>query len=76
MSLGEFLRAKRFKRGFSQEELSKLTGIHRITISRFENNYQVPHLFDLMTLKKYLRISWEELDEIDFEERVQWASIL
>lgn len=70
MKLGEFFKQKRLARGLSQDELARLVGIHRLTVSRYERGYQVPTLRDLMVMKRFLRFKWSELDQFDFDERL------
>lgn len=40
MKIGDRLKEKRIERGYTQEDLSKKSGISRVTISKLENGTQ------------------------------------
>lgn len=40
MKIGENLRVRRIAKGYTQEELSKKSGVSRVTISKLENGSQ------------------------------------
>lgn len=61
MTIGERLRSTRETRGLSQGELGKLTKIHRMQISKYENNGAVPSAEILKKLVKVLQVSADYL---------------
>jgi len=62
MSLGKYIKAVRHRRGISQWELSKLSGLTRSHISRLElDNYKNPKAGTFLALAKALKIHPNEL---------------
>ena len=54
---GALLHAARKKAGLDQETLGYLIDVHKVTISRYENNEREPRVSDLIKLAKALNIS-------------------
>jgi transcriptional regulator with XRE-family HTH domain len=62
MSLGKYIRAVRHRRGISQWELSKLSGLTRSHISRLElDAYENPRAETFLALAKALKVHPNEL---------------
>lgn len=59
--LGAALKSIRINRQLTHEELSKLSGINRYSISRIENNILSPSVDNLYLLCKALKIDLHEL---------------
>ncbi len=63
-TIGQRVRALREKRGFTQEELGKQAGLHRVQIAQVEGDrYRSPRLETLRRLAKALRVSLADLLE-------------
>lgn len=60
MTIGQFIRETRLKRGMTQEELAAKTDISVRTIQRIENGEVDPRTFTLQTLASALDIDYEE----------------
>ena len=60
MTIGQFIRETRLKRGMTQEELAAKTDISVRTIQRIENGEVDPRTFTLHTLASALDIDYEE----------------
>ncbi len=67
MNVGEVIRSFRHRRGLSQGDLEKRTGLMRCYISRVENGHTVP---SLETLTRIARALETELAEL-FQDGVQ-----
>ena len=67
MSIGEELRRYRKKRNLTMEELSKLSGVSKYTISRYENEYGVMRIDVISKLAVVLGLDIS----IEFHERRQ-----
>lgn len=61
MTLGERIKERRKQLGYSQHELSNLTGISHMQISRYEQNVNQPTSEVIVTLAKVLNISTDWL---------------
>lgn len=59
--LGAALRLARERRGLTQTEVMRLTGIHNKTLSGYENGVSEPDLQTLATLLKLYRLSADQL---------------
>lgn len=51
----------RKSRGLSQERLSVLSGVHRVTIARLETGKQIPKLPTMTRLAKALEVGIDDL---------------
>ena len=56
MSIGENIKRIRKSRKLSQDALSKLSGVSRVNISRYENNERIPNLDIAEKLSKALEV--------------------
>lgn len=61
MKIGAELKAQREKAGYSQFQLSKLTGIAQATISRWEDDKRVPNVESCVILADFYGITLDEL---------------
>lgn len=62
LSVGKFIRELRLKAGYkTQKDLSIASGVSQTTLSRVEAEIQKPLPDTLMTLSKYLQVSYAEL---------------
>jgi len=62
LSVGKYIRELRLKAGYkTQKDLSVASGISQTTLSRVEGEIQKPFPDTLMTLSKYLQVSYAEL---------------
>ena len=59
--MGERIKALRKARGMTQTELSRLTGIHRVSIAKYEMGKNEPGLKSLVKLCKVLGVPVETL---------------
>jgi transcriptional regulator with XRE-family HTH domain len=60
-TLGDRLRHWREKRGLTQAEVGKLTGLHRNTVARFERGILNPSVQTLARLARALEVSSDVL---------------
>lgn len=60
MTTGEHMKSARKRAGFTQEKLSKVSGVHRLTISFAETNRCCPNIFNIICLADALKISIDE----------------
>ena len=60
-TIGEFIRRCRKQKGYKQGDVSKATGIARVSISRYERNVQFPTLMNLISMADFLNVSIDEL---------------
>ncbi len=51
----------RKERGMTQEELAKLTGINRVSISRYEHGINIPSIGNIRKLCKVFNVSMDYL---------------
>ncbi len=70
MDYGFELKSQREKAGYSQMELSKLTGISQSSISRWEENKRTPSIENCVQLADFYGISVDEL--IGHEVKKNW----
>lgn len=63
-AVGEKLKSARMSAGFTQEELAKIIGVTKATISVYESGQREPPIKTLILLAKTLRISLDELFEL------------
>lgn len=56
------LKAWRVQRGYSQTEISKLTGVSRQTISNWETGKMLPKLQNLKRICEILKIDLGDID--------------
>ena len=74
MDIGDRIRQIRKDKGMSQDTLSKLTGIPRMTIVRIENSQQKPRLDKLTPIAKALECDVEDFNEDGGVSR--WVAVL
>lgn len=60
-NIAQKIRLERKKKGFSQTVLSKITHLHRNTISNFENDKRNPRIKDLKKIAIALDVPIEKL---------------
>lgn len=65
MNLGEKITLLRKEKGWTQEDLAKLTGLSRMHISAIENGRRDPGLKTITIIAQYLEVKLEELIEGD-----------
>ncbi len=65
--------AARDRKGWSQRELSRISGIPQKTISRIENGKDIPNLRTLLTLCNYLDL---EISLVDKETKDQQSATI
>lgn len=63
MTIGEFLRKAREKKGLSQRELAELVGVSHVSIYNYEQGNHTPRITHLKWLAQALDIKLEELIE-------------
>jgi transcriptional regulator with XRE-family HTH domain len=63
-SRGEKLRAARKEAGLTQEGLSKLTGIHRQWLGRWERNRSVPSAAEWQCLADSLHLDFSNVGDV------------
>lgn len=68
MNIGEALKYQREINGFSQNALSKATGISQPKLSYYESNKHLPLIDDCITLANFYGISLDELVGREFTE--------
>ena len=56
VAIGQRVRAGRVASGLTQQELADLTGLHRVTINRFETGQLDPRLSNVLTASRALNI--------------------
>lgn len=57
MTIGEKIKHLRKQKGVTQTELSELTGIHQVSITKYENDKMIPHPSQLQKIIKALNVS-------------------
>ena len=57
------LKRIRIEQGLSQEKLAKLSGVHRVTIARYESGKCLPNIRTLEMLSDALKVNLGELVE-------------
>ena len=68
--IGDMIKEKRLEMGFTQAQLSKLTGIKSTTISNYENNISSPSeeniykLMDVLECDANYLFEWEEVKDV------------
>ena len=63
MTTGEKIRYFRKQRGFTLAKLSELTGLHHVTIRKYEANMMTPRLPQMKNLASALCVSFHDLLE-------------
>ena len=63
-AVGEKLKSARISAGFTQEELAKIIGVTKATISVYESGQREPPIKSLIALAKTLQISLDKLFEL------------
>ncbi|MRG87642.1 helix-turn-helix domain-containing protein [Salinibacillus xinjiangensis] len=63
-ALGNYLRGKRYEKGYNLKQLSQLASVDDSYLSRIENGKSLPSLKILVNLSNHIHIPWELLDEI------------
>ena len=63
-AVGEKLKSARISAGFTQEELAKINGVTKATISVYESGQREPPIKSLIALAKTLQISLDKLFEL------------
>ena len=61
IDIGHALREQREKRGLSQSELARQTGLRQQSISRWESNTHVPNVLDCIVLAEFYGVSLDVL---------------
>ncbi len=61
MKIGISLKTQRERKGLSQSELARQTGINQQNISRWESDLNLPNIADCITLARFYGISLDEL---------------
>lgn len=64
------LMAARDRKGISQRELSRLSGVPQKTISRIENGMDIPKIPTLLKLANVLGLEFSLVDSLEEEESV------
>lgn len=59
-TIGHSMKNVRKQKKIKSRELERMTGISHTTISRYENDYLVPGIFNLITLADALDVSLDE----------------
>lgn len=59
-TIGQSMKNVRKQKKIKSRELERMTGISHTTISRYENDYLVPGIFNLITLADALEVSLDE----------------
>ena len=65
--IGQRIKAKRIEKGFTQEQLSEISGISQKHISRIEQGYHDTHFTMIYKIAKALNVPIDAF-AIDFEE--------
>jgi transcriptional regulator with XRE-family HTH domain len=60
-ALGERIRSRRKKKGFSQESFAETCDLHRTAMGLLERGKSIPRLDTLLTLAEHLGVSVSEL---------------
>ena len=60
ISKGSFIKNARLAKGYSQQNLSDLTGIHHVSISRIETDKSIPRLSTLTLICSALDIDYNK----------------
>jgi transcriptional regulator with XRE-family HTH domain len=68
MTIGQFIKETRLRKGLTQEELAEKTDISVRTIQRIENGEVDPRSFTLQTIASVLEINFEEFSNYGKEE--------
>jgi len=63
MNFGALLKEARKNKEMSQDDLAKLLGVNRVSISNYEKNKNTPTLSNLNKIKKILNLSSDYFDE-------------
>ncbi|MBR1528661.1 MAG: helix-turn-helix transcriptional regulator [Oscillospiraceae bacterium] len=66
MALAENIKAKRLAKGMTQEELSGMVGVTKMSISRYEQGVTVPELYIALDIAKALGTTVEKLVNENF----------
>lgn len=56
---GESLKVYRHKAGFTQQELAEKTGIHRVSVARYESGKRQPDMYTLLIMSDVLGLDHE-----------------
>ena len=67
MTIGEIIKQKRIDNNLSQEDLSTLLNVSRVSISKWENNQQLPNTSSIIALSKLFNCSIDELADFKAE---------
>lgn len=65
------IRLYRKKRGITQSELSKLSGVCRVSIARYETGVRKPSLDSALKIAKALHCTVEQLEDESNEKAVK-----
>lgn len=84
MTIGNFIKETRLKKGMTQEELASKTDISVRTIQRIEKDEVDPRLYTLQTIASVLEVDYEELinfgesdlDEGNSKQNKIWLPVL
>ena len=55
------MKAARKKAGYTQQKLSDITGVYRLSISLYERDQTVPKIMNLLSIADALHVSLDEL---------------
>jgi len=61
MGFGDNVRRARKNRGITQEELAKMVGVAKSTITGYEKNYRAPHALMITKIASALDVTGDEL---------------
>ena len=61
LSLGQSIRKHRKSQGYTQKELSKITGIAIVSLTRYEHDKVTPNLWQLVTIADCLNVTIDKL---------------
>lgn len=59
-TIGQSMKNVRKQKNIKSRELARITGIPHTTISRYENGWIIPGIFNLITLADALEVSLDE----------------
>ncbi|MDD6344660.1 MAG: helix-turn-helix transcriptional regulator [Oscillospiraceae bacterium] len=69
MNFSEKLKKFRLQNAYTQEEIAKLVGTDRASISRYENGLAIPDMYKAVKLAKIMKTTCEELVTDNLTER-------
>lgn len=69
MNFSEKLKKFRLQNAYTQEEIAKLVGTDRASISRYENGLAIPDMYKAVKLARIMQTTCEELVADNLTER-------